>query len=400
LATPTISLAALRRHVVAHQGFAPRSRRARAREVEEEIRRLSCVQLDSISTVERSHRIALASRVGVYPKGTISRLLGRGRVFEYWAHEACLLPIEDYPLFRWRMEGRGHWQRHRRALRDHAEVAEHVRAEIVDRGALGSRHFVGEGGGGMWNWKPAKHVLDALWDAGELAIAGRQGFQRLYDLTERVIPRDVLDAPVPSEAEALRALVLRAVRGRGALTESGIAEHYRVDGRTATVRPHVEALVAEGALRRLEVDDGGPPVLVPGELELRETVSRGATLLSPFDNMLWDRAFAERLFGFRHVMEIYKPAPQRVYGYYVLPLLRGDRLVGRADLKTDRPSGALRVLALHREPGVRDSAAFRSDLTRALERLARAAGVERVELARGGESPSHPPIGGRKGRSV
>ena len=120
----------------------------------------------------------------------------------------------------------------------------------------------------------------------------------------------------------MRALVLRAVRARGALTESGIAEHYRLPGRTATVRPHVEALVAEGALRRLEVDDGGPAVLVPGEEPLLESVSPGATLLSPFDNLLWDRPFARRVFGFDHVMEIYKPAPQRVYGYYVLPVLR------------------------------------------------------------------------------
>ena len=348
--------------------------------MEAEIRRLSCVQLDSISTVERSHRIVLASRVGVYPPGTESRLLGQGRVFEYWAHEACLLPVEDYPLFRWRMDGPGHWDGHKRALKDHPDVAEQVLAEIRARGPLGSRHFEGESSGGMWNWKPAKRVLDALWDRGELAIAGRSGFQRLYELTERVIPREVLDAPVPSDGEAMRGLVLRAVRSRGALTESGIAEHYRVPGRTAAVRPHVADLESEGDLRRLQVDDGGPDVLVPGELELQETVSAGATLLSPFDNLLWDRAFAERLFGFKHVMEIYKPAPQRVYGYYVLPLLRGDRIVGRVDLKTDRKEGVLRVLAFHRESRVRDSAALDRALLRALERLARAAGVERIEV--------------------
>jgi uncharacterized protein YcaQ len=381
--TSTISLNALRRHVVAHQGFATRMRRARAGDVEAAIRRLSCVQLDSISTVERSHRIVLSSRVGVYPAGTVSRLLGQGRVFEYWAHEACLLPVEDFPLFRWRMDGRGHWDGHERALRDHPEVAEHVLEEIRARGPLGSRHFEGEGGGGMWNWKPAKRVLDALWDRGDLSISGRQGFQRLYDLTERVIPRDVLDTPVPSEGEALHALVLRSVRARGALTESGIAEHWRVPGRTAAVRPQVDALVADGALRRLTVDDGGPPVLVPGDSPLLETVSQGATLLSPFDNLLWDRAFAERLFGFKHVMEIYKPAPQRVYGYYVLPLLRGDRIVGRADLKSDRKAGVLRVLAFHRESRVRDSAALDTAFTRALGRLARAAGLERVEPAVG-----------------
>jgi uncharacterized protein len=382
---PTISLATLRRHVVAHQQFVPRLRLAGADEVAATIRRLSGVQLDSISVVERSHRIVLASRAGVYPPGTVSSLLGQGQVFEYWAHENCLLPMEDFPLFLWRMRGRGHWDSHRRALDDHPEVAEHVLEEIRARGPLGSRHFAGEGGGGMWNWKPAKRVLDSLWDRGDLAIAGRQGFQRLYDLSERVIPRALLDAPPLSEAKALRALVLRSVRARGALTESGIAEHYRVPGRTAAVRPHVEALVAEGALRRLAVDDGGPAVFIPGDLDPQESVAKGATLLSPFDNMLWDRPFAERVFGFRHVMEIYKPKPERVYGYYVLPLLRGDRIVGRADLKSDRKSGELRVLAFHREPGVRDSAALDSAFGRALARLSRVAGLERVRpLTRAG----------------
>jgi uncharacterized protein YcaQ len=378
---PVISVAALRRHIVAHQGFAARSRRATAGEVEDTIRRLSCVQLDSISTVERSHRITIASRVGAYPVEAVSKLLGQGRIFEYWAHEACLIPIEDFPLFRWRMNGRGHWVTHEEALGEHPEVAEHVIEEITARGPLGSRHFDGESLGGMWNWKPAKQVLDALWDNGTLSIAGRQGFQRLYDLTDRVIPRAVLDAPEPTENEMLRGLVLRAVRARGALTESGIAEHYRMPGRIATVRPHVEALVAEGELRRLRVEDGGPPVLVPGDLPLEETVSPGATLLSPFDNLLWDRPFAERVFGFKHIMEIYKPAPQRVYGYYVLPLLRGDRFVGRVDLKTDRQAGVLRVVALHLEPRVRASGAFEASFEKALAKLARITGVERVERA-------------------
>jgi uncharacterized protein len=379
----TISLAALRRHVVAHQRFVTRQRRADADEVAAAIARLSCVQLDSISTVERSHRIVLASRVGVYPRGVISELLGAGRVYEYWAHEACLLPIEDYPLFLWRMRGRGHWDSHRRALDDHPEVAEHVLDEIRTRGPLGSRHFAGESGGGMWNWKPAKRVLDSLWDRGELAIAGRQGFQRLYDLTERVIPRRVLEAPEPTREEALRALVIRAVEARGALTESGIAEHYRLPGRTAAVRGHVQALVADGSLRRLRVDDGGAPVLVPGDLPLSESVPPGATLLSPFDNLLWDRPFARRVLGFDHLMEIYKPVGQRVYGYYVLPLLRGDRIVARVDLKADRQAGVLRALAFHREQGVRASGALADAFESALTRLARAAGLERTEAGTG-----------------
>jgi uncharacterized protein len=380
---PTISLAALRRHVVAHQGYATRLRRAEADAVEAAIRRLSCVQLDSISTVARSHRITLSSRIGAYPPGTVSKLLGEGRLFEYWAHEACLLSVDDFPLFRWRMRGRGHWGSHERALDDHPEVAEHVLDEIRARGPLGSREFAGEGGEGMWNWKPAKRVLDSLWDRGDLAIAGRQGFQRLYDLTERVIPRRVLEAPEPSPEEALRALVIRAVGARGALTESGIAEHYRLPGRTAAVRGHVQTLVADGSLRRLRVDDGGPPVLVPGDLPLSESVPPGATLLSPFDNLLWDRPFARRVLGFDHLLEIYKPARQRVYGYYVLPLLRGDRIVARVDLKADRQAGVLRALAFHREQGVRASAALAEAFESALKRLARAAGLERTEARTG-----------------
>ncbi len=379
MSEPTISVAALRRHVVAHQGYATRFRRAGADAVEGAIRRLSCVQLDSISTVERSHRITLTSRIGVYPQGTVSRLLGEGRVFEYWAHEASLLAIDDFPLFRWRMRGRGHWSGHERALREHPEVVEHVLEEIRARGPLGSRHFAGAGGGGMWNWKPAKRVLDSLWDRGDLSIAGRQGFQRLYDLTDRIIPRAVLEASELGQDEALRVLVGRAVRARGALTESGIAEHYRLPGRTATVRGHVEALISDGSLRRLQVDDGGAPVLVPGDLPLLESVAPGATLLSPFDNLLWDRPFARRILGFDHLMEIYKPAPQRVYGYYVLPLLRGDQIVARVDLKADRRAGVMRVLAFHRERGVRASAALSAAFESALERLARAAGLERTE---------------------
>jgi uncharacterized protein YcaQ len=173
-----------------------RSRTGTTREVESAIRRLSCVQLDSISTVERSHRIALASRIGAYPATSVTRLLAQGRVFEYWAHESCLLPIEDWPLFGAVMQrgGRG-W--YGEVGETHPHLAEEILAEIRERGPLGSRHFEGTSDAGMWNWKPAKAMLDRLWNHGDLVIAGRQGFQRLYDLPERVIPKAVLDAPLP-----------------------------------------------------------------------------------------------------------------------------------------------------------------------------------------------------------
>jgi hypothetical protein len=374
---PAVPVAAVRRLVLHAQGYASRARRGTAAEVEATVRRLSCVQLDSISAVERSHRIALTSRVGEYPRETVSKLLGRGRLFEYWAHEACLLPAEDWPLFRVAMMNGGRrW--YGEVERTHPHLAEEIVAVIRERGPLGSRHFEGSTEGGMWNWKPAKATLDRLWNRGELVVAGRQGFQRLYDLPERVLPKAVLDAPLPDERERLRALVLRAVRARGALTEAGVVEHWRLKGGVAAIRPGVAALVADGVLERRRVADDGPAVLVPAGAELDLPAPRAAVLLSPFDNLLWDRPFARRILGFDHLIEVYKREQERRYGYYVLPLLWRDRIVGRADLKSERKEGTLLVKAFHREPGVRASAALDAAFERALARLARSIGLERV----------------------
>ena len=373
----TISLAALRRIVIGAQGYASRSRAGTRHEVEETIRALSCVQLDSITTVERSHRIALGSRVGAYPRDSVSRLLGEGRVFEYWAHEACLISVEEWPLFRSWMTRHHPWRGDVTA--EHPDLTLEVLAVIRERGPLASRDFDGKGGGGMWNWKPAKIVLEALWNAGELVIAGRvSGFQRLYDLPERVLPPEVLAAPVPDKEARDRQLTLRGVRARGALTEAGVVEHWRLAGGTARIRPHVDALVADGQLERLAVDDGGAAVLVEPETDLEPPRPPTAVLLSPFDNLLWDRAFAGRVLGFEHVIEVYKPQPQRRFGYYVLPFLWRDRIVGRADLKSERKEDALVVKAFHLEPGVRRSAALDDALDRALDRLRRVIGLERV----------------------
>jgi hypothetical protein len=372
-----ISVTAARRLAIAAQGYSSRARRGTTREVEETIRALSCVQLDSITAVERSHRIVLGSRVGDYPRTTVSRLLGKGRIFEYWAHEACLVPVEDWPLFRPTMKQHHPWRGD--VLGENRELAEEVRAAIRERGPLASRDFEGDGGGGMWNWKPAKVVLEALWHSGEVVIAGRvNGFQRLYDLAERVIPRDVLDAPEPDEEARLRELTLKAVRARGALTEPGVAEHWRLRGGAARIRPHADALVREGVLERVDVEDGGAPVLIPAGADLDPPRPNAAALLSPFDNLLWDRRLAQRIFAFEHVIEVYKRAHERRYGYYVLPLLWRDRIVGRADLKTERSDGALVVRAFHLEPKVRRSGALDDAFERALDRLRRTIGLERV----------------------
>lgn len=371
-----LSVAALRRYVVAHQGFAARFRRATAEGVASEIRRLGVVQLDSIATVDRAHRLTLVSRVGAYPEPEVSRLLREGRIFEYWAHEACLLPIEDYPLFKRRMLSLRdkHWWGRERTQEGRA-VEREVLARIRAEGALPVRAFEGRSGP-MWGWKPEKRALEHLFAAGEVAIAGRQGFQRVYDLAERVIPRAQLEAPTPTEAEFRRGFALRAVQGRGALTESGIAEHCRFDGGVRAVRPHVDALVAEGLVRRLEVDDGGPPVVVPAGVEI-DGAPTAAVLLSPFDNLMWDRAFLRRLFGFQHLIEVYKRAHERVFGYYVLPLVVGDRFLGRADLKADRSRGVLQIKRFTPETGVRRNVG--EALERAAARLGRTLGLERVE---------------------
>jgi uncharacterized protein YcaQ len=372
-----VSVAAVRRLAIDAQGYAGRYRRAREEDVDDAIRRLSCVQLDSISAVERSHRLALAARVGDYPPGAVSSLLGSGRIFEYWAHEACLLPAEDWPLHVAAMRNGGRrW--YGEVERTHPHLAAEILAEIRERGPLGSRHFDGAGGGGMWNWKPAKAMLELLWNRGELAVAGRQAFQRLYDVTERVLPADVLAAPEPTPEERLQELALRAVRARGVLTAAGVVEHWRLRGGAKSVEPVLDRLVADGRLRRLEVDDGGAPVYVVAESELDRPRPSAAVLLSPFDNLLWDRPFARRVLGFEHVIEVYKPAPQRRYGYYVLPFLWGERIAGRADLKAERRDGRLVVRSFHREEGVRESAALDDALDRALARLARTIGLEEV----------------------
>ena len=373
----TVSLTALRRIAINAQGYASRPRRGTRQEVDAAIRALTCVQLDSITAVERSHRITLGARVGTYPRETVSVLLGKGRIFEYWAHEACLIPVEEWPLFRAVMRRHHPWRGD--VIGQSPELAEEVRAAVRERGPIASRDFDGKGGGGMWNWKPAKIMLEALWNSGEIVIAGRvSGFQRLYDLAERVIPREILDAPEPDEPTRLRELAIRAVRARGVLTEGGIVEHWRLRGGTARVRPHVDALVADGVLERLRVEDGGADVLVRSGTDLDPPRPTASALLSPFDNLLWDRPFARRVLGFDHLIEVYKPAPERRYGYYVLPLLWRDRVVGRADLKAERREGALVVKALHLERGVRRSGALDDAFERALDRLRRTIGLERV----------------------
>jgi uncharacterized protein YcaQ len=397
----TISIDALRRLVISAQGYVPRVRRAGADDVEAAIRRAMCIQLDTVTAVERSHRIAIATRAGLYPRDTVPMLLREGRIIENWTHALCIVPAEDWPLYAWtreRMRNGAPW--HGDVRTRYPGLADQVLGEVRERGPLGSKDFSGEADPAphragtssevMWSWKPAKQMLDALFASGELVIADRVNFQRRYDLPERVLPREVLEAPVPSEEEAVKALIVKAVRARGALREFAVAEHVRpiwgflgedhgsrrLGAKAAG--PYVDALVADGALERVAVDDGGEPVLVEAGTELDRPRPSAAVLLSPFDNLLWEFHSVRRVLGYEHVIELYKPAPQRRYGYYVLPFLWRDRIVGRADLKSERKEGTLVVKAFHLEPGVRRSNALDEAFDRALDRLRRTIGLERV----------------------
>jgi uncharacterized protein len=346
------------------------------------IARLGCVQIDSISVVDRSQRLVLASRCGRLAANAHDALLRDGRVFEYWAHEACLLPSTDEPHFRHDKERSGQFHRwYGPILQQQKKLADEVMALARERDEISSRDF-GGAGKGYWEWTPAKRVLDALWTAGQLAIAGRVGMERRYALPERVLPHEVLGMPTPPLEATRRMQVERAVRARGIVSEARVSDYYRVKGKRKTLAPAIEELVAAGVLERLRMRELGDIWLVPAEDADRAVAGdekpRGAFLLSPFDNLLWDRFEAEHLFGFEHRLEIYKPAATRIYGYYVLPLLDGSGVCGRIDVKSDRKAGTLRALAVHWQKRPKPRA-----LREALARLAHVLGLERSEIESG-----------------
>lgn len=333
--------------MVARQGFAARRRVATAADVEEAISRLGCVQIDSVTAVARAHRLTLAARVGRIPAGTLNGLRRSGRIAEVWAHEASLIHADDLPWFRAAMLGEtGHrWYgdvlgRHRRLARD---ILRRVEAD----GPIVAADVDGAGRPGWWEWSEAKQVLEALFSSGRLSVRERRGFTRVYDLPERLHTPAQL-APVTDPDAVLRWRVERAVRARGIATEGRIHDYFRVAGGARAVRGAVADLVDGGALARVRVGEHAC-LADPAALAERGRRPTGAVLLCPFDNLIWDRTETERLFGFRHALEIYTPEAKRRWGYYVLPLLVRDRLVGRADVRADRRAGTLRILAAHWE---------------------------------------------------
>lgn len=347
----------------------------------EVIRHFGYLQLDSVSIVgARTHGLVLLSRLDGFPPSLGEELLQRGEpIFEYWGHEASWLPIELYPAFAFR---RQEMLKHRwwgDLIGGHPDIAKGLVQRIEAEGPLRSTDFEGQRSGGWWNHKLSKKVAEALWSAGTLAIAERRGFQRTYDLTERIIPEHLRAHPLELE-DALEVLLLRGLEAHGWASLTTLVATWRLNGRRAEVAAALERLIASGHVLpcTLELQKRSLAGFIrPQDLELAEKLRSVrpkrdvGVLLSPFDPVLWDRARVQLLFGFEQFLEIYKKPHQRIFGYYVLPVLAGDRLIGRVDLKADRKAGRLNVLGRH----------FEAEKPSAADQAAMASGIDRLALA-------------------
>jgi uncharacterized protein len=347
-----------RRIALAAQGFAdPRLTGAVGiRQLQRLTERLAVVQIDSVNVLSRSHYLPAFSRLGAYPRAALDELTARRHaVFEYWAHEASFLPVRLQPYLRWRMAAAEEhaWGNMVRLQRERpgfvAEVLDRVRAEgPLKAGDLleGKRERSGE----MWDWHAGKVALEWLFFTGAITATHRTtSFEKVYDLTERVLPAAVLRTPTPEPADAVRELVRTAARALGVATERDLRDYFRL--RPAAARTAIGELADAGELQPVDVQGWGAPAWLDPEAR-RPRWIRARALLSPFDSLIWERPRVERIFGFRYRLEIYTPAPKRVHGYYVLPFLLGDRLVARVDLKADRQAGVLRVQSAHGEDGI------------------------------------------------
>lgn len=365
-------------HLAAQGLLRPARGRATRKGLLAAIERMQLLQIDTIHVVARSPYLVLFSRLGSYSPKWLDEALARGTIFECWAHEACFAPIADYGLHRHGPNAReNHWaNKHaQRMHREHRAGMDRVLAHVREHGAVKSSDFERprRGGAGWWGWKDEKRWLEALFALGELMIARRENFQRVYDLTERVVERLGLQAFEPlNAAEIRRQHVLRAVRALGVTQARWIADYFR-SGRKHTdadLQPYVDA----GELERVAVNGWDACGYVHRDhAGLLARARRGGlrathtTLLSPFDPVVWDRARASAMFGFDYTLECYTPAPKRRYGYFVLPILRRGRLVGRLDAKAHRADGTFEVKKIFLEPAVKLDDALVADIAGAIQ---------------------------------
>ncbi|RWP64831.1 winged helix-turn-helix domain-containing protein [Mesorhizobium sp.] len=384
-----ISLAMARRIALAAQGFAdprPGSTPDR-RHLARVLARTGLLQIDSVSAVVRAHYMPLYSRLGPYPLALLDNaaVTRKRKVFEYWAHEASFLPVETYPLMRWRMERAERGEEMYNGLakwgRERAAYIEDIYREVVERGPIAASALEGQkGSGGWWGWSDAKHAFEWLFWAGRITTASRRGFERLYDLPQRVLPPATLALPVPSPEDAHRELLRISARAHGVATAGDLRDYFRLS--PADIKGRIEELVDAGDLLPVRVEGWSKQAYLHRDARFPRKIEARA-LLAPFDPVVFERARTERLFDFRYRIEIYTPAEKRQYGYYVLPFLLGERIVARIDLKADRPAGVLRVHAAYAEPGAPLQTA--AELFEELKLMQGWLGLERIEVTPAGD---------------
>lgn len=361
------------------QGLARSPRRkAKPADIAACIRDMGLLQIDTINVVARSPYLVLFSRLGDYPAQWLEAALRQGEIFEYWAHEACFIPREDYRLVRpsmmapetmgWKYSA--HW--HREHQDDITALVAHIREHGPVRSAeLGQRRRQGSG---WWEWKPEKRHLETLFTLGELMVCARENFHRVYDVAERVIPEWDDEKHALSAAEARRIMLEKSARALGVFRPSWLADYYRL--KRVNVAETVRDLLDRGLVTQVSCEELKGTFLLHHSLlpllaQPEKLKSNYSTLLSPFDPVVWDRARAQELFNFEYRLECYTPEAKRRYGYFVLPLLLRGELAGRLDCKLHRAEGVLEVKSCHLEPGVRLSAGKVRDFQAALNRFAR-----------------------------
>lgn len=388
----TLSVAQARRIALAAQGFTdPRpAGPVTRRHLRRVVGRTGLLQIDSVNVLQRAHYLPVFSRLGAYPTDLLDRSAYSGTdraprdLFEYWGHEASLLPVALQPALRWRMaEAHVHaWGRMQRIARDSPDLVNWILDEVRDRGPLTSGELEAdlprparsqEQWG--WNWSDAKAALEWLFWIGEVTTSRRNSaFARVYDLTERVLPRHITQTPTPTEADAIRHLVATAARSLGVAAETELRDYFRLP--VLGFRRALAELIEDGTLRPVIVRGWKPRTYLHAEARLPRRVEV-STLLSPFDPLIWERARTERLFDFHYRIGIYTPPDQRVHGYYALPFLHGEHIVARVDLKADRKAGVLLVPGAWAEPG-HPSGAVAEALAVALQDLAAWLGLGQI----------------------
>ncbi len=360
LTSDTLRLDEARRIALQAQGFCDRRPAGRVdrRHFRRVLGRVNLVQIDSVNVLTRSHELPFLARLGPYPRTALSDWLwSSGEMFEYWGHEASLIPVELHPLLRWRMNEDHAWRGMVKIGQRRPRLVSQVLDAVAEQGpvTLAELEHLGDAikrakpsPGAMWNWSDAKKAVELLFWNGEVsAVREPASFGRHYVLPSKVLPPRVLDAATPTEDDAKKALLMHAARSHGVGSARCLADYHRLN--IVDSRRLLAELVADGALRPVAVEGWRQPAFLHPEARLPRWV-RASALLSPFDSLVWERSRVEALFGFRYRIEIYVPAAKRVHGYYVLPFLHDGDLVARVDLKADRQASVLRVRGAYAEP--------------------------------------------------